>query len=72
MNYQPIPECIKKLTDLEERMVAPVINFMQIRALKPYALNSQLGLKGSVVNIMIDVNEVLDTLPRKFNEMNTI
>lgn len=53
-------------------MVAPIINFMQIRAIKPYAFNSHLGLKGSVVNIMIEVNTVLDILPRKFNEMNTI
>lgn len=72
MNFPILPECISKMIDLEERMVSPILNFMQIRALKPYALNSQWGLKGSVVNIMIDVNEVVDTLPRKFNEMNTI
>ncbi|XP_026470005.1 uncharacterized protein LOC113373956 [Ctenocephalides felis] len=57
---------------LEERMVAPILNFMQIRALKPYALNPQLGLKGSVVNISIQINDLLNVLPRKFNQMKTI
>ncbi|XP_026475405.1 uncharacterized protein LOC113380264 [Ctenocephalides felis] len=72
LKFEKVPEYLEQLTDLEERMVSPVINFMQIRSLKPYALNPQLGLKGSVVNIPIEVNECLKVLPRKFSEMKTI
>ncbi|GLV47536.1 hypothetical protein CBL_21329, partial [Carabus blaptoides fortunei] len=43
-----------------------------IRPLKSFALNPQLGIKGSVVNVPIEVNEVLQVLPRKFDNMATI
>ena len=72
LKFPFIPECIKKLSTLEERMVAPYINFMQIRALKPFALNPQLSLKGSVVNIAIEVNDMIQVLPRSFDQMATI
>ena len=67
-----IPKCVQDLSPLEERMVSPYINFMQIRALKSFALNPQLGLKGSVVNIPIEINDILQVLPRKFDNMATI
>lgn len=51
LKFVDVPECLKVLSVLEERMVAPYINFMQLRPLKAYALNSQIGMKGSVVNI---------------------
>ncbi|XP_055845331.1 uncharacterized protein LOC129911529 [Episyrphus balteatus] len=72
LNFVPIPKSIQILSPLEERMVAPFINFMQIRDLKPFALNPQLGMKGSVVNISVEVNDMLQVLPRKFDNMKTI
>lgn len=46
---------------------------MQIRALQPYSLNGQWSLKGSVVNMENDINQLLqDSLPRSFNEMSTV
>ena len=52
-------------------MVFPLLNFMQIRPLKRYALNPQIGMKGSVVNIMIDL-DMLQVLPRNFDAMATV
>ncbi|CAH1395674.1 unnamed protein product [Nezara viridula] len=43
-----------------------------MRPLKAFAINPQLGVKDSVVNIPIDIGECLHTLPRSFNEMATI
>ena len=72
MKFPIVPECIKCLSSLEERMVAPILSFMQIRPLKRFALNPQLGMKGSVINIMIEFDEMLQVLPRCFNKMATI
>ena len=72
LKFVDVPPSVSSLSPLEERMVAPYINFMQIRPLKPFALNPQLGLKGSVVNIPVEVNDMVQVLPRKFNNMATI
>lgn len=72
IKFPNIPSVVKSLSPLEERMVAPYISFMQIMALQPYALNSQLSLKGSIVNISVDINEMVKTLPRNFNSLSTI
>ena len=45
---------------------------MQIRALQPYALISQLSLKGSILNIQTDINEMIQVLPRNFDEMTIV
>ncbi|VEN59518.1 unnamed protein product [Callosobruchus maculatus] len=72
LKFVDVPSCITDLTDLEERMVSPYINFMQIRPLKPYAIHPQLSLKGSIVNIAVDVQDMLKVLPRSFSDMNVI
>lgn len=72
LEYPVIPECLKNLSQLEERFISPYVNFMQIQDLTPYALNSQLGIKGSVVNIPVNVPEMIDVLPRSFNDLMTI
>src|SRR5580765_7673132 len=53
-------------------MVLPYIPFMQIKALQPYAINPQLSLKGSIVNIPVEINEMVNVSPRTFDEMSTI
>lgn len=45
---------------------------MKIMALQLYALNSQLSLKGSIVNISVDINEMINILPRSYNSLSTI
>lgn len=72
LKFQDIPECLSRLSPLEQIMVSPYIGFIKLIELTPYALNSQLGIKGGVVNIEVDVNELVKVLPRKFNDMKII
>uniref|UniRef100_A0A8D8UR91 ATP-dependent DNA helicase n=1 Tax=Cacopsylla melanoneura TaxID=428564 RepID=A0A8D8UR91_9HEMI len=72
LKFVEIPECIKTLSPLESRLCSPFLPFMCIKPMKAFSLNGQLGLRGSVVNISIDVNEMLTVLPRSFDEMSTI
>ncbi|GBM98031.1 hypothetical protein AVEN_151122-1 [Araneus ventricosus] len=53
-------------------MVALYINFIQLRPLKAYALNLQIGMKGSVVNIPIDIDDMVQVLSRAFDNLATI
>lgn len=70
--FPEIPDFMLDLTPLEERMLAPILMFMQIRPLMPNSLNPQLGLKGSVVNIPVEVPEMINSLPRTFDNMDTV
>ena len=70
LKFPFVDDSIKNLTDLEAVMVAPIIAFKQIRPLKPHTLNPQLSLKGCVVFIESEVKEVIEVLPRNFNEMD--
>lgn len=63
-----LPDCVKNLTELEERFVCPYVNFIKFVCLKTYDPNAQLGAKGSVVNIPTDLEEMITTLPRTFDE----
>ncbi|OXU17425.1 hypothetical protein TSAR_004865 [Trichomalopsis sarcophagae] len=72
LRFPSVPDYIQNLSSIEERMVSPYIPFMQIRALQPYALNSQLSLKGSIINIPTEINEIIKVLPRNFNQMSII
>lgn len=72
LKFPEVPEFISNLTRLEERLVSPIVPFMQIRDLMPHSLNPQLGIKGSVVNIPVSVPEMIETLPRSSNELQTI
>ena len=45
---------------------------MQIQPLKSFTLNPQLGAKGSIINIPIEINDMLTVLPRSFDKMATI
>ena len=72
LKFPDVPNFITNLSPIEERMVSPFIPFMQIRPLLPYAINPQLSLKGSIVNIHTEINEMIKILPRKFDEMSVI
>ena len=57
------------LFPLEERLIALRIPFMQIRELPR---GRQLSVKGNVVNVPVDIQPVIDALPRPFNENVTV
>lgn len=57
---------------MEQIICSPYIAFKKIIELIPSTLNSQLGIKGGVINIPVEVNEMLATLPRSFKEMEVI
>ncbi len=60
---------LKGLTQLEERMVAPRLPFMQI---KLTGFEQQWALHGNVVNVESNVNTCASCLPRPFSEMTII
>jgi PIF1-like helicase/Helitron helicase-like domain at N-terminus/UvrD-like helicase C-terminal domain len=70
LEFPEIPEELCGLTQLEERLVSPRIPFMQIRPLS--YVDKQYGLKGSVVNVMVNVDSSVSILPRSFDETHTV
>ena len=67
--FPVIPEVLMRMSPLELRFVAPRIAFMHIRPLK---YGPQYGLKGSIVNVPINIQDCVAVLPRQFHQMQTI
>ncbi|KAK3928235.1 Methane monooxygenase component A gamma chain [Frankliniella fusca] len=67
--FEPLPQELTDLTTLEERLVSARIPFMQIREL---GYQRQLGLKGNCVNVPIDINKTVTSLPRMDSEDDTL
>ncbi|GIY50631.1 ATP-dependent DNA helicase [Caerostris darwini] len=61
--------CLSELNDLEERLVALRIPFMQILEL---GRDRQYGIKGSVTKVPNDLHKSVDCLPRNVNDSATI
>lgn len=72
IKLRDVPECVTRLSPLEQILCSPYIGFMKLVELIPSSLNSQLGIKGGVVNIPVEINEMLKILPRKFDDMQVI
>lgn len=70
--YYNRPEVVTKLTDLEALLVTPLIPFMQIMSRTPFQINSQLWIKGPVVNIQPDMSQILTLLPHKFTDSSVV
>lgn len=66
--FPPVPPQLG-LCQLEERLVALRIPFMQLRELPR---GGQLSVRGNVVNVPSDVNTTVNMLPRTFEESQTI
>lgn len=64
--YPPIPAHLPPLNIVEERLVAPRIPFMSIRRLSHGG--GQFGIKGQVVNVPIDVQKTVQSLPRSIDD----
>ncbi|GIY63141.1 ATP-dependent DNA helicase [Caerostris darwini] len=66
--YPEQPSCLYELNDLEERLVALRIPFMQIREL---GRDRQYGIKESVTNVPNDLHKSVDCLPRNLEKFRT-
>ena len=69
LRFPTVPEPLKDLTALEERLVSPRIPFMQLRELPR---GGQLSITGYVVNVPADVNNTVRVLPRNMSDTETI
>ena len=67
--FYEVPDCLKVLTKLEERLISPRIPFMVIRSL---GFCKQFGLKGNLVNVPMNVDTNVSVLPRSFSDTHTI
>lgn len=54
---------------MEERLCSPRIPFMQIKSL---GYERQKGLAGQIVNVPIDVDTTVKSIPRSYDELHTI
>ncbi|XP_070184330.1 uncharacterized protein [Littorina saxatilis] len=69
LEFPAIPSTLEGLTTLEERCISPRIPFMQMREL---GCDHQFGIRGNVVNVPVDVPAMVTSLPRRFEETETI
>ncbi|XP_075748108.1 uncharacterized protein LOC142814051 [Rhipicephalus microplus] len=60
--YPPKPDHLPPLNPVEERLIAPRLPFMSIRRLTHGS--GQYGIKGQVVNVLINVPNTVQCLPR--------
>ena len=69
LNFPEQPNCLKILSNLEERLISPRIPFMRIYEVGP---DQQKKMKGNIVNVPVDIDKTLHILPRQFNETKII
>ena len=67
--FYEVPDCLKILTELEERLISLRIPFMVIRTLGFF---KQFGLKGNLVNVPMNVDTNVSILPRSFSDTHTV
>ena len=64
-----IPPLLSTASRLAIRMASRRIAFMHLKKL---GYDGQLGIRGNVINVPLDVQVSVDILPRNFNQMETI
>ena len=69
LGFPHIPSVLSDLTPMEERLVSPRLVFMSILRL---GCDRQYGLRGSCVNVPIDVNTMVTVLPRMPDDTHTV
>ena len=69
LTFPEIPPELSGLTVIEQRLVSPRHEFMNIRSL---GRERQHGLHGMVVNVPIDIDKTVNQLPRTFLQSQTI
>ena len=65
MIFTKLPKELETLTELEERLVASRLPFMQIRGAGPM---NQYKIHGNVINVEANVEKTITKLPRNVNE----
>lgn len=70
--YPTVPDNLKnfKLDLVTERLISPRIPFMQIRRLRH--VNGQYGIYGQVINVPIEVDTMVNRLPRNVDDDHCI
>ncbi|KAK0158252.1 hypothetical protein PV328_009280 [Microctonus aethiopoides] len=63
--YPPKPN-LPELDLVSERLISPRLPFMQIRRLR--YVEGQYGITGQVINVPVDVNNMVQTLPRNLDD----
>lgn len=69
LQFRPIDKRILDLNETEERLCSPRLPFLRI---KPLKWDRQKGLRGNVVNVPVDVNDIVKMLPRAFADSETV
>ncbi|XP_075158165.1 uncharacterized protein LOC142231442 [Haematobia irritans] len=69
LDFPEIPDALKGLTPVEERLVTARLPFMIITAL---GFERQSAIRGAVVNVPISVQETVTSLPRTFDQAHVI
>ncbi|RVE40724.1 hypothetical protein evm_014625 [Chilo suppressalis] len=65
-SYPIIPSDLPTLNLVEQRLISPRIPFMQIRRLRH--VHGQYGIYGQIINVPIEVNTMVNHLPRNIND----
>lgn len=68
--YPEKPPHLPPLDLVSERLISPRIPFMQIRRLRH--MNGQYGIFGQVINVPVDVNTMVNALPRSISDDHCI
>ena len=69
LRFPVVDQRILNLNELEIRLVSPRLAFQQIRSL---GWDNQKGIRGNIVNVPIDIPKTITSLPRSFDEAETI
>jgi hypothetical protein len=67
--FPVIPEALCGLSQLEERLVAARLPFMQLKCL---GSGRQHGLQGNIINVPNDLDTCLAAIPRTFDDTKTV
>lgn len=67
--FKPIPPELQNLNPVEERMLCARLPFMNIREI---GYQRQHGLRGSCINVPVDINNMVTVLPRMDSEDDTV
>ena len=59
---------LKKITELEERLLSLRFPFFQIRELGLRYQKPQLGLSAGVINVLVDISRIQHASPHTLNE----
>lgn len=70
--YPPFPTNppLPRLDQVSERLISPRLPFMQIRRLRH--VHGQFGIYGQVINVPVEVNTMVNALPRNIHEDHNI